>query len=85
MKSAGMPTLDFLSEQQRKFFVELPAQVQVFRSRSRPRVRGIAWTTDRIIAEGFARGHRGIRVPDPILASAIIPNLPDHCVVRVIG
>ena len=29
---------------------------------------------ERAIAEGFARGHRGIRVPDPLVASALIPT-----------
>jgi hypothetical protein len=37
-----------------------------------PHVRGFAWTTDRAVAEGFAGGHRGIRVPDPVIISAVI-------------
>jgi hypothetical protein len=48
--------------------------LQVFRGCSRARVCGIAWTMERTIAEGFARGHRGIRVPDPVVASALIPK-----------
>jgi hypothetical protein len=54
------------------FFDALPAQVRVFRGCSRERVRGVSWTLDRRIAEGFAQGHRFIPVPDPIIASAII-------------
>ena len=74
MKNAGTLMLEFLSEHDRRFFEGLPAQVQVFRGCSRARVRGIAWTMERTIAEGFARGHRGIRVPDPVVAFALIPK-----------
>jgi hypothetical protein len=52
----------------------LPRLVDVWRGCSRDRVRGLAWTLDKSVAEGFARGHRGIRVPDPVLVSAIIPK-----------
>jgi hypothetical protein len=33
-----------------------------------------AWTTDEAVAEGFAWGHRGIRVPAPTVAKAIVPK-----------
>jgi hypothetical protein len=68
------PALAFLSPSQRQFFETLPPQVQVFRGCSAPRVQAIAWTTDRTTAEGFARLHRGIRVPEPVVASALIPK-----------
>ena len=29
---------------------------------------------DSTVAEGFAHGHRGIRVPDPVIASAWVPK-----------
>ena len=74
MKKAGPVMLELLSEHERRFFEGLPAQVPVFRGCSRPRVRGISWTMERTIAEGFARGHRGIQVPDPVVASALIPK-----------
>ena len=74
MKNAGGPTRVFISPTQRELLAALPAQVQVFRGCSRPRVRAISWTTDRAVAEGFARGHRGIRVPEPVIASALIPK-----------
>jgi hypothetical protein len=73
MKDAG-PAVVFLSPAQRKFCEALPAQGQVFRGCSRPRVRAVSWTTDRGVAEGFARGHRGMRVLDPVIASALIPK-----------
>jgi hypothetical protein len=68
------PAVPFFSQAQGAFFNALPAQVTVFRGCSRPRLRGVAWTTDRSVAEGFARGHRNIRVPESVLASAIIPK-----------
>jgi hypothetical protein len=37
-------------------------------------VLGIAWTIRRDIADGFARGHRNIRLPKPVVASALIPK-----------
>jgi hypothetical protein len=51
---------------------DLPDKLRVFRGCSRERVLGVAWTTDRQVAEGFARGHRGIPVPDPVVASGVI-------------
>ena len=68
------PAVPFFSPAQRAFFDALPDQVAVFRGCSRPRLRGLAWTTDRTVAEGFARGHRNIPVPGPVVASAIIPK-----------
>ena len=41
---------------------------------SRPRVRGVSWTTDRAVAKTFARGHRGIRLPEPVVATAMVPK-----------
>jgi hypothetical protein len=74
MKNARKPAWAFLSPSQHQFFETLPPLVRVFRGCSAPRVRAVAWTTDRAVAEDFARGHRGIRVPDPVVASAIIPE-----------
>jgi hypothetical protein len=50
-----------------------PKLVKVWRGCSRQRVPGVAWTLDRTVAEGFARGHR-FPVPDPVLACAEIPK-----------
>ena len=44
----------------------------VYRGCSRDRIRGIAWTLDRRVAESFAHGHRLIRARDPVIASARI-------------
>jgi len=56
------------------FYDSLPDEVAVYRGCSRPRMSAISWTTDRQVADIFARGHRGIRVPDPVIASAVIPK-----------
>jgi hypothetical protein len=64
----------FLDGEARAFFDGLPDLVAVHRGCSRPRVRGVSWSTDPEVAAGFAAGHRGIRVPDPVIASAVIPK-----------
>jgi len=38
----------------------LPDQIRIFRGQDAGDAFGLAWTTDRTIAEGFAHGHRGI-------------------------
>lgn len=58
----------------RAFFDGLPDPIRVYRGCSRQHVMGIAWTTDRDVAKGFAQGHRGIPVPDAIIAEADIPK-----------
>jgi hypothetical protein len=70
--NAAKPALAFLELSQRQFFYTLPSQVPVFCGCSASRVPAIAWTTSRAVAEGFARGHRGTPVPEPVVASAII-------------
>ena len=74
MKRLRKPALAHFSKSQRQFFETLPPLVRVFRGCSAPRVRGITWTTDRAVAEEFARGHRGIPVLEPVVASALIPK-----------
>jgi hypothetical protein len=50
----------------------LSAAVTVYRGCSRSRVDGISWTIDRSVADNFARGHRFIPVPDPVIATGTI-------------
>lgn len=56
----------------RAFFDALPENVQIFRGCSHRRIRGLSWTTKREVAEQFSRGHRGIGVPQPVIARALI-------------
>jgi hypothetical protein len=52
------------------FYHGLPEMAEIFRGCSADRVRAISWTTDREVALDFAGGHRGIRVKNPVLATA---------------
>jgi hypothetical protein len=61
----------YLRGDNRAWLDSLPDPVRVFRGCSRERVKGVSWTTDREIADGFAYGHRGIRVPRPVIASGL--------------
>jgi hypothetical protein len=46
--------------------------MRIYRGCTRARVRGLSWSTDRKVAEKYARGHRRIRVPDPVIAEAVV-------------
>ena len=61
-----------LSADEQKIFNALPERVRVFRGCPRERTMGLSWTTERHVAERFAHGHRGIRVPDPVVATGLI-------------
>jgi hypothetical protein len=63
---------DSLVEANADFFRGLPASINVYRGCSRNRVRGFSWTIDRQIGIGFSTGHRGIKVPNPVICSAMI-------------
>jgi hypothetical protein len=62
----------YLADNALGFLQALPPVVTVYRGCSRQRVHGIAWTTDREVAEGFAHGHRFIPVPDPVVATGTL-------------
>src|SRR6266516_4045038 len=61
-----------LSEDEQKILDALPDQVRVYRGCSRDRIMSASWTTERTVAENFARGHRFIPVPDPVIATGMI-------------
>lgn len=71
-QSRKMPARKFYSPAARQFFDGLPDRVKIWRGCSRARVRGVAWTVDYPTAARFANGHRGIAVPDPVIAEAMI-------------
>lgn len=64
----------FLERENLAFYHSLPPSVEIHRGCSIERVRGLSWTTDRSVASDFARGHRGIRVPNALVATTIIPE-----------
>jgi hypothetical protein len=64
----------FFDENQAAFYVSLSATVMVYRGSSTERAGGLAWTTSRAMAENFARGHRGLPVPDPVIVATKVPR-----------
>ena len=68
------PGVAHLADAERAFLDGLHDPVRVFRGCSRSRARGVSWSTDRATAEQFARGHRSIPVPDPVVAEADVPK-----------
>lgn len=68
------PSRPYLSEKAREWFDSLPDPITVYRGCSKWAVRGLSWTTDKEIAEGFSRGHRYIMTLFPVLAQAKIPK-----------
>jgi hypothetical protein len=71
-RATELSPIGFMNSQDRAFYDQLPGRVTVFRGCSRRRVRGLPWTTDRKVAEFFARGGRLARQPDPVISSAEI-------------
>ena len=55
-----------------RFWSALPDDLTLYRGCSRSHVEAISWTTNRSVAEDFARGHRGIAVPDPVIVAATV-------------
>jgi hypothetical protein len=62
---------DLLSPKNRAFFDQMPDPISIHRGCERGRERGLSWTTDLAIAEGFARGKR-CRHSVPTLCHATI-------------
>jgi hypothetical protein len=62
----------FFDKKQAAFYDALPPVVTIYRGCSRAAALGLAWTIDQALAERFARGHRKIPVPDPVIVSAKI-------------
>jgi hypothetical protein len=71
-RTAELSPIGLMNPLDRAFYEGLPDRVTVFRGCGRRRVRGLPWTTDRQIAERFARGGRFPPPPDPVVASAEI-------------
>jgi hypothetical protein len=73
-RARGLVNLpNLLEPDARTFYVALPGLVSVWRGCQRGRERGLSWTTDRSVAEGFARGKRCIQ-KNPTLVHAEIPK-----------
>jgi len=68
--SAQICATSYFNDADRTFFESLPTDITVFRGCSTERINGLSWTTDAAVARGFAYGHRGILVPEPVLVTA---------------
>lgn len=68
------PARPYMSADAALVYDALPPLLTVYRGCARYRVRGLSWTTDREIAEKFARGIRFDLEPDRVLAQAVIPK-----------
>jgi hypothetical protein len=65
--------IEVLGPKELTFYTALPDQMPIWRGCERGRERGLSWTTDRVVAEGFACGKRCINT-HPTVAAAVIPK-----------
>jgi hypothetical protein len=79
-KIQGNEWLKYVSPHIQKLYKTLPDVLTIYRGCVGPTieysgtVRRISWTLDRKIAEGFGRGHRSIKLPNPVVAEANYPK-----------
>jgi hypothetical protein len=71
-RAGELSPIEFMEEPDRQFYDRLPSQMPVYRGCGRRRVRSLPWTTDRVVADKFARGGRFPQPPDPVIACAEI-------------
>lgn len=64
----------YFKKEQREFYKSLPESIVAYRGCSAERFLGVSWTTNYEVAFKFARGHRYIATPDPVIATARIPK-----------
>jgi hypothetical protein len=68
-RRASTWTPECMSEENRCKYDALPDRFTVYRGQDLGR-HGYSWTLDVKVAEGFARGHRGIKNPHPVSVTA---------------
>ncbi len=68
----GSPGTPYFDKDQRSFYDALPDQFNIYRGCSRDRIEALSWTYSIDVAKSFVKGHRGIVVPDPVVAVATI-------------
>lgn len=71
-RATESPASKFMSAADCEFFERLANPVPVFRGCSKRNIRGMAWTTDKGVAEFFAREGRFSRPYNPVIASAVV-------------
>jgi hypothetical protein len=70
---AEVNLVELLEPVARDFYASLPDPVPVWRGCEQARERGLYWTTERAVAEGFARGRRCVN-KHPTLVSGKFPS-----------
>lgn len=70
----GVDFTKFLLAEDAEWFASLEENVTIYRGGSDYRAWGASWTTSRMVAESFARGHRGYEVFYPVISTAVIPK-----------
>ncbi|MGB0609256.1 MAG: hypothetical protein ACPGNR_12680 [Paracoccaceae bacterium] len=56
----------------RNWWDALPNRFFVYRGCEADRIEGLSWSIDRKVAEIFAKGHRGLKLQNPVIARAKI-------------
>lgn len=59
----------WIIEDDKKWWSGLPEKFTVYRGCEKDRINGLSWTTDKKVASSFAKGHRMMRLNDPVIAS----------------
>ena len=71
-KHSGCWSPGFMNKDDRIVYDALPERVTIYRGQAAAARVGQSWTLDRSVAEGFARGHRGIRNAAPTVIKATV-------------
>jgi hypothetical protein len=64
----------FLGLESQEWWQSIPDNkpLRCYRGCAREKRYGLSWTLERSVAEDFARGHRGIPVPDPVIFTTLV-------------
>lgn len=65
---------DCMAPADRAAWDALPPLATIYRGQDGAACPGLSWTLRRDVAEGFARGHRGITFPSPVILRADVPR-----------
>jgi hypothetical protein len=73
VREHGIDFTPFLPAKDRAFYSALPRRrVTAYRGQDAEAAPGLSWTADREVAAAFARGHRGLWNPNPVILKAVI-------------
>jgi len=56
----------------KELYKGLPAKFTIYRGQDADSPIGLSWTTDKTVAEGFARGHRFMNNHNPVVLSKTV-------------